>query len=131
MADALPSGGTGFLLGHADQVVALEPRVTGPWEASATTCDLINEDRVWSLGASVQKWGSHHVASMFLSHRVQTCPDPRLALCAHEGGARDLSRFPPGTPAVSVSRGSLSSPSLLESGSLMDCTVEQTLQILQ
>lgn len=99
MADALPSG-AGFLCGHADQVVALEPRVTGPWEASAITHDLITEDGVWFLGASVQKWGSHRVASMFLSHRVQTRPDPRLALCAHECGAGDLSQFPPGSVSV-------------------------------
>lgn len=46
------------------------------------------------------------------------------------GSRLDLSRFLPGTP-VSVSRGSLLSPSLLESGSLMDCAVGQTLQILQ
>lgn len=46
------------------------------------------------------------------------------------GSRLDLSQFLPGTP-VSVSRGSLLSPSLLESGSLMDCAVGQTLQILQ
>ena len=57
MADALPSGGTGFLLGHADQVVALEPRVTGPWEASATTCDLQSGRRLQGTnGGSLWLW---------------------------------------------------------------------------
>lgn len=120
-----------FLRGCADQVAAMEPKVTDPWEVSARTHDLVTEDGVWFLGASVQKCGSHRVASMVLFHGVRMRPDPRLALCAHEDGAARLSQFPPGTPAVSVSRGSLSSPSLLESGSLMDCTVGQTLQILQ
>lgn len=63
---------------HGIQVVALEPRVTGPWEASAITHDLITEDGVWFLGASVQKWGSHRGGpACSFSHRVQTRPGPQ------------------------------------------------------